>query len=161
MTGNPLQDMLIQQFNTGQGENEQANLFALGEDARVGGTGRNQDQGTTAPTRQAQSLSGGGLWWGQDKDTFSGFDASKQNATGAATVSPAAPPPAATAAPAAPAATPAAAPAFTAGQPGRLGGMYQANVKKKPALGMSQPTPMAGMMQGQFSSPSRNRASYF
>jgi hypothetical protein len=151
MTGNPLQDMLIGQFNTGMDPNsQQANIFGLGEDMRVGGAGRNLDQGKTAPTRQGQSLAGGGLWWGQDKETFGGFDASQKNAEGAATVSPAAPKPAAVQeAPAAPAAPPQQSPAS------RIGGMYVA--QKRPP----KQTPMAGMVQNQFSNPARNRASYF
>lgn len=148
-TGNPMQDMLIQQFNTGQDPTTmQNNIFGLGEDARVGGAGRNADQGNVAPTRQAQSLGGGGLWWGQDKDTFSGFDASQKNAEGAATVSPAAravTPPVTPAAPAAP--------APTIGGAGPIGGMHQGGPARKKiwAPQTARPvTPVSGMMTNAF-----------
>jgi hypothetical protein len=73
MTGNPMQDMLISQFNQGQNTTygQGNNIFGLGEDRAVGGTGANADkQGQV----QGQSLSGGGLWWGQGDATFKGED---------------------------------------------------------------------------------------
>ena len=75
MTGNLMQDMLINQFNTGQNStySQGNNLFGLGEDRRVGGEGINaDDQGQN----KAQTLAGGGLWWGQG-DFNKGFDATK------------------------------------------------------------------------------------
>jgi hypothetical protein len=148
-TGNPLQDMLIQQFNTGQDPTTyQHNIFGLGEDARVGGTGLNADQGNVAPTRQAQSLGGGGLWWGQNKDTFSGFDASQKNADGTPTVSPAAP----VVKPVDPAPAPAA-PAPTIGAAGPIGGMHQGGPARKKvwAPQNTRPvTPVSGMMTNAF-----------
>jgi hypothetical protein len=157
MTGNPLQDMLIQQFNTGQNpETLQGNMFSLGEDMRVGGTGKNADQGNAAPTRIGQSLSGGGLWWGQDKDTFSDFDASQKNAEGAMTASPAARPattPTAT--------SPAAAPQNII-QSGNIGGTV-GRAAQRGYKGLQTPTttPMSGMVTNQFNNPARSRPSYF
>jgi len=84
MTGNPMQDMLVNQFNTGQNAtyNQGNNLFGLGEDRQMGGTGANADQQSQ---NKAQSLAGGGLWWGQSDgkapDTFQGFRADQKNAT--------------------------------------------------------------------------------
>jgi hypothetical protein len=91
MTGNPMQDMLINQFNTGQNATytQGSNLFGLGEDRKMGGAGANADQQSQT---KAQSLTGGGLWWGQSDgstpDTFQGFRADQKNAT--APVAPAA-----------------------------------------------------------------------
>lgn len=150
-TGNPLQDMLIQQFNTGQDPNTlQSNIFGLGEDFRVGGAGRSADQGGTAPTRQGQSLGGGGLWWGQDKDTFSGFDASQKNAEGAATVSPAfkaAPEPKPTAA-----APTIGGPVVNSGAGQFQGGAGRARVVAPYNTGIMKPkvTPIGGMMTNAF-----------
>jgi hypothetical protein len=150
MTGNAMQDMLISQFNNGVDPNTgQANIFGLGADMRVGGTGVNADGRTASDTKQAQSLSGGGLWWGENKDAFSGFDASKKNADGTETPSPAAPKatePAATPAPVVNPAQP--------NGPARMGGMYTAPKRPKP-------TTIAGMAQNQFANPARNKPSYF
>lgn len=79
MTGDPMQDMLIQQFNTGQNSTygQGMNIFGLGEDRAVGGTGANADMKPGEQQNTAQSLRGGGLWYGQDPATFSGWDASK------------------------------------------------------------------------------------
>lgn len=83
-TGNPLTDMLVQQFNT-QSSNPNdptaKNMFGLGEDRQVGGAGANAD----AQTNQGQLLQGGGLWWQgpqQEKgaDAFGGFRADIKNA---------------------------------------------------------------------------------
>jgi hypothetical protein len=83
MTGDPMQDMLINQFNTGQNSTygQGMNIFGLGEDRAVGGTGANADMKQPgAQENVAQSLRGGGLWYGQDKATFGGWDASKDQA---------------------------------------------------------------------------------
>lgn len=79
MTGNPMQDMLIQQFNTGQNNSygQGQNIFGLGEDRAPGGTGINADRQSQ---NVAQTLSGGGLWWGQGQDAFGGFRADQRNA---------------------------------------------------------------------------------
>lgn len=88
MTGNPMQDMLINQFNTGQNATyaQGNNIFGLGEDRKMGGTGANAD---VQAQNKAQSLSGGGLWWGQSDgkapDTFQGFRADQKNTTAPAT----------------------------------------------------------------------------
>jgi len=163
MTGNPLQDMLIGQFNTGQDPSTyQNNIFGLGEDMKVGGAGNNAD---ASKVRQGQSLSGGGLWWGQDKETFSGFDASQKNAEGTATVSPAAK---ATPAPTPPAA-PTPAPVQSNG-PSRQGGGHVAGpnnrgVATPPYQGFQtpkpKPTPIATMTSNQYNNPVRNKPSYF
>lgn len=89
MTGNPMQDMLIQQFNTGQNATYQQgnNLFGLGEDRAVGGAGANADMKNGKQEQKAQSLSGGGLWWGQG-DFNNGMDASQKNSEEANAVSP-------------------------------------------------------------------------
>lgn len=164
MTGNPLQDMLIQQFNTGQNpQNYMSNIFALGEDMRVGGSGANAD--AEKSDRQAQSLSGGGLWWGQNKDVFGGFDASQKNAEGAATPSPAAPKPAAPAAPAAPATG---GPTMLA-PGGKIGGMHDVSPARKKKLGQpawtTQPvqprSPLSGMITNVYNSAARTRPTYF
>jgi hypothetical protein len=75
MTGNTMQDMLITQFNTGQDSTyaQGNNLFGLGEDRAVGGEDANADDQSQ---NEAQTLAGGGLWWGQD-DFNQGFDATK------------------------------------------------------------------------------------
>jgi hypothetical protein len=149
MTGNPLQDMLIQQFNTGMDPSTyQNNIFALGEDMRVGDTGANAD--AQKSDRQAQSLSGGGLWWGQNKDTFGGFDASQKNAEGPATASPAAPK--VEAQTAAPTIQPSGA---TAGNgASRMGGAHIANPTVRRTFGTAQNptqiTPISGMMASRF-----------
>lgn len=162
MTGNAMQDMLIGQFNSGQDANTyQNNIFGLGEDMRVGGAGRNADQGSTAPTRQGQSLSGGGIWWGQDKDTFSGFDASQKNADGTMTASPAARTPAPVdPTPAAPAPAP-----VQVNGPARQGGSHVATPgRPTPYQGFQAapaPTPITKMATAQFNNPARTRPSYF
>jgi hypothetical protein len=149
MTGNPLQDMLIGQFNTGQNPSTyQNNIFALGEDMKPGGTGANADAQQSG--RQAQSLSGGGLWWGQNADTFGGFDASQKNATGTESISPAAPKPAA----AQPVAQQNTAPVQKNG-PSQIGGAYNANRNTQAQ------TPVSGMLGSSFSNPARNKPSYF
>lgn len=73
MTGNVMQDMLLQQFNTGQQNTyaQGANIFGLGEDFRAGGEGTNADKQANI---QGQSLAGGGIWWGQGQETFKGQD---------------------------------------------------------------------------------------
>lgn len=186
LTGNPLQDMLIQQFNTGADPNtQQHNIFGLGEDMRGGGTGRNLDAFKSG--RQAQSLGGGGLWWGQDANTFSGFDASVKNAEGAATPSPAAPVSPAGAAGGTGAQQPAA--AATAAAPVQIGAPRQggSHVAQRRNTGVTggatmpgaptpivagagqnvirqqNRTPMTGMLQSNFGSQnqSRPRPSYF
>jgi len=95
MTGNPMQDMLINQFNTGQNSTygQGNNIFGLGEDRAVGGTGANADMTGGNQTAKAQTLNSGGLWWGQG-DFNSGFDASKKNSEEANAASPAVKPPA-------------------------------------------------------------------
>jgi hypothetical protein len=158
MTGNPLQDMLIGQFNTGQDPSTyQNNIFALGNDMRPGGAGANLD--ATKSDRQAQSLSGGGLWWGQNKDTFGGFDASQKNAEPVA----AAPAPAAAVDPSAGAPTQVG--GVTAGNvASRSGGAHVGGPATKRNFGYANPagvTPLAGMMTNQFGSPARKKPSYF
>jgi hypothetical protein len=163
MTGNLLQDMLIGQFNTGQDPSTyQNNIFGLGEDMKVGGAGNNAD---ASEVRQGQSLSGGGLWWGQDKETFGGFDASTKNAEGAATASPAAP---ATPAPVTP--TPVVPAPANPNGPSRQGGSHVAGPNNRgvatPAYQGFQtpqpkPTPIATMTSTQYNNPVRNKPSYF
>lgn len=149
MTGNPLQDMLIGQFNSGMNPSTyQNNIFALGEDMKPGGTGANADNQQSG--RQGQSLSGGGLWWGQNADTFGGFDASQKNATGAETASPAAPKPAA----AQPVQQQNTQPVQKNG-PSQIGGSYNANRITQ------APQSVSGMLGSSFSNPARNRPSYF
>ena len=61
LTGDPMTDMLLQQFNTKHdfmGMNK--NIFGLGEDRAVGGEGANADMQNV----KGQLLEGGGLWWG-------------------------------------------------------------------------------------------------
>lgn len=96
-TGNPLTDMLLHQFNTGQSLSDpsQMNMFAMGADRQAGGEGAAADQ----QTRTGQLLQGGGLWWQEggtasspDKSTFGGFRADQKNAEpAAAAVAPATP----------------------------------------------------------------------
>jgi hypothetical protein len=152
MTGNPLQDMLINQFNTAQGStaDQGFNIFGLGEDRKVGGTGLNADKGdvTAAQAPVAQSLGGGGLWWGQGADTFGGFDASKKNSDLPASTSPAAP-----ATPAAVTATPAPAPVPAAPF---VGGGVTLNAQRKANLS-TQPATMSGMMTNQFDGTQRKQ----
>jgi hypothetical protein len=78
-SGNPLQDMLIQQFNsrTKVGDPTQSNIFGLGLDREVGGEGSSADK-----PQMAQALSGGGLWRGS-KETFGGFRADQANVAAA------------------------------------------------------------------------------
>lgn len=74
-TGNPMQDMLIQQFNarTSLQDPSQANIFGMGTDRAVGGEGAGADK-----PMMAQTLAGGGLWRGAE-DTFGGFRADRAN----------------------------------------------------------------------------------
>jgi hypothetical protein len=76
LTGNPMQDMLITQFNQGQNNtfDKGNNIFGLGEDRAVGGTGANADKQSQI---QGQSLTGGGVWWGQGTDAFGGWNAAE------------------------------------------------------------------------------------
>jgi hypothetical protein len=146
-TGNPLQDMLISQFNTGKGNTAEQgfNIFGLGEDRAVGGTGVNADKGvaTGKELPVAQSLSGGGLWWGAGKDAFKGFDASKKNSNKAASISPAAPATPANVAAQAPAALPNAIPAAF------RGGGVELDPRRRKNL-MNQSGGISGMMVNQF-----------
>lgn len=79
MTGDPMQDMLIQQFNTGQNATyeQNKNIFGLGEDRKVGGTGVAADDQSKV---QGQSLTGGGIWWGQGNEAFGGWNAAEDKA---------------------------------------------------------------------------------
>jgi hypothetical protein len=76
LTGNPMQDMLLTQFNQGQNNtfDKGNNIFGLGEDRAVGGTGANADKQSQI---QGQSLTGGGVWWGQGADAFGGWNAAE------------------------------------------------------------------------------------
>ena len=99
-TGDPMQDMLIHQFNTkanlgGQG----MNVFGLGEDRAVGGEGQAADMQDVI----GQTLSGGGLWWSGDESAFEGMKKKKSAAPAPKPPTPqaiAAPPPPATPPPA-------------------------------------------------------------
>jgi hypothetical protein len=75
-TGNPMQDMLIQQFNARTALNDptKQNIFGMGTDRQIGGEGAAADK-----PMMAQALAGGGLWRGS-KETFGGFRADKPNA---------------------------------------------------------------------------------
>lgn len=103
-TGNPLTDMLLQQFNSGTqlSDPSKMNMFALGGDRQEGGEGGAAD----AQTRTGQLLQGGGLWWQEggtpaspDKSAFGGFRADTKNANAANPLSLGATPPATPAAP--------------------------------------------------------------
>jgi hypothetical protein len=74
-TGDPMQDMLIQQFNqrTQSMDPTKTNIFGMGMDREVGGEGLAADT-----PMKAQALAGGGLWRGTD-ETFGGFRADKTN----------------------------------------------------------------------------------
>jgi hypothetical protein len=80
-TGDPMQDMLIYQFNTkAQLQGDGKNIFGLGEDRQVGGEGAAADMQKV----MAQSLAGGGLWWGAEGFN-EGFRADQKNAVDPAT----------------------------------------------------------------------------
>jgi len=69
-TGDPMQDMLIYQFNTKATlDGQRKNLFGLGEDRAVGGEGENEDLQNVV----GQTLAGGGLWWSGDESAFGGY----------------------------------------------------------------------------------------
>ncbi len=140
-TGNPLTDMLLYQFNQGTGMQAggQPNIFGLGEDRAVGGTGTSED---TRANVQGQLLKGGGLWWGQGTDTFGGFRADTKNAEPAA-AAPAAPP--APNVPPAETVPPAGNPKTLTGVPG--GAPQAPGFTTQPVgFGPTQPTPTSGML---------------
>jgi hypothetical protein len=136
-TGNPMQDMLIQQFNmrVNPMDPSQANIFGMGMDRAIGGEGAAADK-----PQMAQTLAGGGLWRGAN-ETFGGFRADQSNVakpkkqgrgrrrrrSGAFPAAPQAPDPQAIAAPpgAAPSPTPAPPiPEFKSGIGGMMGRRY-------------------------------------
>jgi hypothetical protein len=75
-TGNPMQDMLINMFNTRTAVNDptKKNIFGMGADRQAGGEGADADK-----PMMAQALAGGGLWRGS-KETFGGFRADQAGA---------------------------------------------------------------------------------